>query len=239
MDRRCIGLGVICVLAACGGGDGTGGGLFPATDRPGEGSGTLNVEARIDASPARDELALDTGELSTRFEIDVRDSSGADVTGATVVVDSPRGAVTLSEGGCERRYCGSQAGYAGVYEISVSRGADFLDGVVIHGPSFHRVTAPENGATVDASIPLTVSWSPAGEADRVEVETRELDRELDDDPGVFEVPAGTLRVRAGEPEDERVRVRRERRLSLSGGIGSSTAVVEVRNGIELFAVEGL
>lgn len=222
-------------LAGCGGGSDAGGpGGFPLEDRTGEGSGSLAVEARIDASPSIDEMALDATELGTRFEVDVLDASGAAVTGATVVIDSPLGAVTLVEGGCERRYCGSQGGYAPVYELSVTRGADYLDDVVIHGPSFHRVTAPDAGGTVDAAEDLEVRWSPAGEAHRVEVETREMDVSLADDAGTFLIPADTLRTRDGESEQERIRVRRERRLSLTGGLSTSDIVVEVRNGIELF-----
>ena len=237
MNRVVICSGVVSVaLIACGGGDSGPGGAFGGVERSGDGSGTLEVEARIDASPLDDETALDATDMRTTFEVDVLDATGADVTGATVVVDSRLGPVVLEEGGCERRYCGSQSGYAGSYELSVTRGADFLDDVLVHGPSLHRVTAPEAGETVDAATALEVRWSPAGEADQVEVETREMEREIAEDPGAFEIPAGTLRTRDDEPEDERIRVRRERRLSLTGGVGSSSVHVEVRNGIELFTM---
>lgn len=236
-ETKCVSIVCALVIAACGGGgDGPGGlGGFPAEDRGGDGSGTLAVEVRIDASPLADELASSADAMSTRFQVDVRDSSGADVSGATVVIDSPRGAVTLAEGGCERRYCGSQPGYAGVYEISITRGADFVDGIVVHGPALHQVTAPAHGATIDASLPLEVRWSPSGEADAVRVETRDATMELAGDPGVVSMAAGVLRTRTDGLEDERVRVRRERRLAIAGALPSTTssAVVEVRNGIEL------
>lgn len=227
----------LVALAGCGGDGGPGGsGVFPSTDRTGDGSGTLEVEARIEASPVSGETAGDRDALVTDFEVGVRDASGADVAGAAVIVDSPLGPVTLREGGCERRYCGTQNGYADVYAISVTRDSDFLDDVVVHGPSFHRIDSPEPGATVDATVPLEIRWSPSGEADEVEVKTREMERTLAGDPGRFEVPAGTLRTRDDEPEEERIRVRRKRRLGLTGGLGSSDVVVEVRNGVEVFTM---
>lgn len=219
------------VLAGCSGAADPGG-AFDA-EHAGVGSGTLRVEVRIAASPLDDESALAPTELGTRLEVDVSDASGAAVTGATVTIGSPIGTVTLIEGGCTRAYCGSQSGYGRVFRVSVARGTDYLDDVVVRGPSFHLVTEPEDGATVDGSSPLAVAWSPSAEADRVEVRTREMEHSLAGDPGVFEVPAGTLATRADQPEEERVRIRRERRLALTGGIGSSVAAVEIRNGVAL------
>jgi hypothetical protein len=219
----CMGL-----LAGCGSG-------FPSSDRSGSGTDTLEVVVRIDASPAAGETAAHDDELHTTYEVDVRGSSGYDLTGATVIVDSPRGIVTLVEAaGCDRRYCGSQVGYAGVYGVSVVRNDDVLDGVFIHGPSLHTVGAPSSGATVDASLPLEVRWSPSGQAHTTEVRTRDYEADLEIDPGSFQVPAHVLRTRDDRPEDERVRVRRARQLVLTGGLPGSNAQVAVRNGVAFF-----
>ena len=233
---RFAGMVACAFLLGCGGGSDAGGGALDpgavGAELPalaGEGSGTLEVEARIEATP-RDEEAARAGDLSTTLEVDVLDARGEAVSGATVVVDSGLGPVELSEGGCSRRYCGRQNGYARTYAISVTRGADFLDGVRLSGPAFHTVTSPATGETVDASGALTVRWDQESQADHVRFETREMDWEIAEDPGTFEVPAGTLRTRDDRPEDERVRIRRERRLSLAGGTGTPTLVVSVRSG---------
>jgi hypothetical protein len=85
-------------------------------------------------------------------------------------------------------------------------------------------------------MPLDVTWSPSDEAHSFRLRTRDFEVELAGDPGSFEVPAGHLRTRDDEPEDERVRVRRERQLALTGGLGGSNAEVSVRNGVELFTM---
>lgn len=239
-ERRSGAAWVWCclVLAGCGGGDGGGLGVG-GSDRSGDGNGALRVEARIEATPAagEDEHAASTAELSTRFHVDVRDAAGADVPGATVVIESELGPVQLEEGGCERRYCGVQSGYARTYEVGVrTAGPDFLDGVRITGPRLHDLDAPEAGAFVVASMPLLVRWSPSGEADATRFETREIDLALTGDSGEQTIPAGTLRTRDdGEPEDERIRIERSNTLVLTGGLPGSDARVSVRNGIEIFS----
>jgi hypothetical protein len=225
---------VVTAAMACGGasGDPPGSDRFAPVDDPGRGSGTLAIEARIEASPARGEAAASASELVTTFEVDVRDAAGERVSGALVVVESALGAVTLTEGGCGRDYCGRQNGYARTYLLSAERGADYVEGVRVVGPSFHTVTAPSQGATVDGSVALRVTWAPSSEADTTRVQTRDHDRELAGDPGDYELPAGALRVRDDRPEDERVRVRRQARLGIAGARGASAMVVEVRNGTE-------
>ncbi|MCS6798624.1 MAG: hypothetical protein NZ898_08840 [Myxococcota bacterium] len=218
----------------CGGGSGGSGGPgpFEAGDDPGRGTGTLRVEARIESEPDRGETSVDDDAMRTRFEVDVRDASGARVGGARVVVDSVFGQVTLREGGCGRDYCGEQSGYAPAYALEVERGADYVEGVRIQSPPWHRVTQPDAGANVPGDEPLRVVWSPTG-ADRAHVETHEYRIELDGDPGSHEIPVGGLRSRDDRLEEERIRVRRERRLGISGVLESGTIVVSVRNGIEL------
>ncbi len=219
------------VLLACGGG-----GTQPTVTRTGDGSSTLRVTARFSASPNGGEEARDEQAMNVDLEVDVRDAAGDDVTGATVVVDTEFGAVTLTEGGCSRRYCGRQIGYASVYRLSVVRGPDRLDGVAVSGPSFHSIVEPTLGATASASAPLLVRWAPSGDADRVSIETRDFERELAEDLGAFEIPAGNLRSDGDEPEDERVRVRRERQVTLTGGLSGSTIEVAVRNGVSFFGL---
>jgi hypothetical protein len=220
-------------VAGCGGaaGDIPGGERFTPVDEPGRGSGTLAVEARIEASPAIGERAARADDTTTNFEVDVRDASGVRVGGAVVVVESALGAVTLTEGGCGRDYCGRQIGYARTYLLSAERGTDSLEGVRVVGPRFHTLTDPIADTSVDGALPLTVAWIPSGDADETTIETREYRQTEAGDSGRHDVPAGTLRTRDDRPEDERARVTRVARLALSGVVGSGTAVVEIRNGV--------
>ncbi len=225
------------ILAGCSSGaGGPGAGPGPTgPDRTGVGSASLRIEASVSADPSTGEEAASASGLDTHFEIDVRDASGADVSGATVIVDSALGAVTLAESsGCGRRYCGRQLGYAPTYELSVTRGADYVDDVRFTGPGFHRVTAPAAGSTVDATMPLTVSWSASGDASSTTFETRETSVDLAGDAGTYSIPPGTLRTRDDRPEDERIRVRRRDRLVLTGALPGSDLGISVRNGLELF-----
>lgn len=222
---------VACVLFSGCGADPTGPGVS-GPDRSGVGSGSLRIEASVSADPAAGERATSAGELDTHFEIDVRDAAGLDVTGAVVIVDSALGPITLSEGGCGRRYCGRQLGHAPTYELSVTRGADYVDDVRLSGPGFHAVITPAPGSTVDATRPLSVAWSASGRADSATVETRETSVEVAGDTGSYTVPAGVLRTRADRPEDERIRVRRRARLALTGALPGSELAISVRNGVE-------
>lgn len=189
---------------------------------------TLRLSARITASPSGEgEEARDERAMNVDLAVDVRDAAGAVVTGATVVVRSDLGSVTLTEGDCGRRYCGRQTGYASVYWVSAAHGVDRLEDVAVNGPSFHSVVAPTRGSTVSPSAPLAVRWTPSGDADRVFVETRDFERDLAEDLGAFEIPGGNLR----EDDDEFVRVLRERSTTVSGG---STFQIAVRNGVSFF-----
>lgn len=212
-------------IAACGGGG-------PEV-QAGVGNGSLRVEASVSASPVAGERAADAQGLRVEFAVDVFDAKGDPVPDAEVVFDSVLGPVTLGGGDCTRRYCGVQAGYAGSYGLSVARGGDFLDDVVFYGPAVHTVQAPVAGAEVDAGEPLAVRWAPAGAAERSHVESREFGEDLDGDPGAFELPPEILRFRDDRPEDERVRVRREQSLDLTGGLPGSELTISVRNGVEI------
>lgn len=224
---------VACVCFSGCGGDPTGpGGIGP--DRSGVGSGSLRVDATVSADPSAGERATSAGELETHFEIDVRDGAGVDVIGAVVIVDSALGPVTLGEGGCGRRYCGRQLGYAPTYELSVTRGADYVDDVRLTGPGFHAVSTPAPGSTVDATLPLNIAWSASGNPDSATLETRETSIEVAGDTGSYTLPAGTLRTRDDRPEDERVRVRRRARLALTGVLPGSELAISIRNGVEFF-----
>lgn len=201
----------------------------------GEGSGSLRVTAAIDSSPLGGEQAADAASMQTAFAVDVRDASGDVVDDALVVVDSELGPVTLEQGGgCGPVYCGSQAGYAPFYDLSVQRGADALENVRFIGPSWHKLSAPASGAVVDAALALAITWAPADEADETRIESREYDTVIGNDPGAFDLPPDVLRVQTDREEDERVRVARSMRLDLTGGLPDSSFTIAVRNGVSFF-----
>ena len=216
------------VLAACSD-DGNG---FGSGDASGEGSATLQVIAEIEAEPRDGETALLESNLEVEFEVDVQDADGNDVD-AEVTITSALGEVVLTPGDCGRAYCGEQLEYGQVYELAVVAGDDWLSGVVITGPNLHQIDSPDASEALDSTVAHVIEWTPADEADRVKIETEEFEHEMAGDDGLFELPAGSLRSDADKTEEDRIRVKRERKLDLSGGLSGSEIEISVRNGLDI------
>ncbi len=223
----------VCALAACGGDLDPGAGSDPGT-----GSLTLFVEADIEASPIITNAGRSDG-FQTSFDVRIRKNDVAVTTG-TVTVTSNGGAVALVYDAGDDRWRGTQATYREVYELSVSSGDDFIDGVRIDGPALHRFTAPLAGAAVDALVPLVVSWERDEAADVARFDTEEINELEIADTGTYTVPVGGLKSKPDETSQERVRLDRSARVVPAGAIAGSSARVEVRNEIELLvAATGL
>ena len=142
------------LVAACGVDDP----LAPgAGDDPGTGTATLTVRGHAAAEPVFAN-ATSASDFVTWFAIEL-ERTGVRVTTGSVVVTSAAGAVPLTfdtrDGG---QWRGQQSGYYQVYRLDVTADADAVAGVRVDGPDVHQFTAPMTGATVDATLPLAVSW---------------------------------------------------------------------------------
>ncbi|MBK9030710.1 MAG: hypothetical protein IPL61_05120 [Myxococcales bacterium] len=214
-------------LVACGGGA-----LSPGVgDDPGTGSVTLLVDAEVNARPILTN-ARDGQDFTTEFHVQI-EKAGTTVTTGSVIVRSSEGEVALVYGGDSNRWNGAQVGYWEVYELDVTSGSDFVEGVRVDGPALHSFTAPQAGATVDALVPLQVDWKRGEAADAASIETEQIDSLSIADTGSFMLPAGSLKSTSSQVEQERIRVERSQRVTPTGAVGGSQMRVEIRNEIEI------
>jgi hypothetical protein len=221
MRPRVVLVSVILLVPACGGGG----------DDPGTGTGTLFVDADIEASPEVPNAAR-PADFSTSFEVRVT-RAGVDVTTGAVTIDSDGGEVALVFSAADNRWHGDQAGYHGGYALAVAAGADAVDGVVLHGPGFHTFTSPALGATIDPAVALDVRWDRDGAATTAELGTRETDRITVEDTGRFTVPALALRHAPEQVEEEELELRRSTRITPAGAVAGSELRVEIRNSLAI------
>lgn len=213
------------MLAACGS-DGIAGG-----DDLGTGTGTLVVAAEV---RARNLIANadDPNDFATELEVRV-ERAGQPVSGAMVLVTSDAGEVVLVEGGESGRYAGAQNGYAERFVLDVIAGDDELTGARVDGPALHVITGPAPGAQVPGGVAVEVTWDADDAAESTSIDTHAMDQVAIEDTGAFTIPADGLDHDDGKAKDERIRVRRENRISPTGGAGGSSFGVEVRQEIEI------
>lgn len=173
----------------------------------GSGSGTLYVEAETKGKSA-----------DTELEVTVK-RAGEEVEGANVYVEDIDGAVaarSLEPKG--KKYEGRFPGYVRAFEMTITVGEDELT-ASLEGPAPHLITNPPAGAIVlrgEAEV-LTVEWSADSVADRVIVDPDDLDEiTIEGDPGEYALPLAGLK-----DGEQKVRVRRENSVELSGGVPGS------------------
>ena len=214
---------VLAVAAACGGGgDATG----PAVSRnnPGTGTGTLRVTADIEADNV-------PGGMTTDFTVSLRDGLGSKVSGATVNVYNPSlGTVTLTETSAgSGDYFNTRLSFpSGDFKLTVVRGTDNAQGVVLGGPAVHTMTAPVAGSVAVAGQPMTVRWSVPSRAKSAILETRDFGPLALPDTGAY-VIAG-----ANNPANssQRVRLSRYNEVDVAGGLPGSRMRVTIKHTIE-------
>jgi hypothetical protein len=220
---KLLALFTVTCAAACGG-----------SDPGGTGSGTLRVDAAVEASPEIANASTAT-DFTTGFHVSVT-KDGVPVTTGEAVLVSDGGEVSLTwdpTDGNAGRWRGAQAGYFASYELDVTAGDDFVHGVRLDGPDIHVFTSPATTAAVDATQPVVVAWARDDEADSASIETREMNAIAIDDLGTFELPVGALRSKPDETEDELIRVTRTSRIPIDGGVAGSELTVAIENRIEL------
>lgn len=220
-------------LAACGGGSSPAGGddIFdPIGDDPGGGTNTLLVDGSASADPTIDN-AVEASNFTTDFSVRVT-RDGVDVVDGVVEVRSTAGAVALLYDTATNRWRGAQAGYFETYQLAVTNGLDFVDGVRVDGPDIHSFSSPTKGATVDSKVPLDVVWARGETADAATLRTREIDVSIAD-AGTYSIAANSLRAKPDQPEDERLELVRSQRITPAGAVVGSSWRVSIRNKLAL------
>ncbi len=226
---RVIKPGLLVVFAAaCGGG----GAFSPGVgDDPGSGTSTLFVDADVDARPIVPN-ARESTDFTTEFHVRL-EKAGVAVTTGTVTITSGAGEVPLIYRTDSNRWHGVQVGYFEVYELSAVSGSDDVTGVRVDGPALHTITAPALGATVDSTMPLTVTWDRDEQADQASIETEEIDALAIADTGSHVLPPGSLKDNQDQTEQERIRIDRSQRVTPAGAVAGSAMRVEIRNEVEI------
>lgn len=221
----------ILSMAACGGSD-----LEPgAGDDPGTGTSTLAVDATVVAS-ARVINAQTAGEYDTEMNVRIT-KNGLDVTTGTVTMTSATGTVTLLYDTTEmrNRWRAIAAGYDEVYVLDIESGEDNLRDVRVDGPDLHKFTAPTLGTEVDSTMPLPVAWSRSDQADSAAIRADETDDISIPDAGSYMLPAGSLKAKKDQPEQNEVRIRRTNRITPAGAAGGSTMEITINNRLTVVA----
>lgn len=203
-----------------------------AGDDPGTGTGTLRVDADIEAEAVVGNSA-DASQYTTQFTVRLR-RGDVPVTAGVVSVTSLGGTVPLAfDPGDGGRWRGAQNGYFEVYQLDAESDSDYVRGVVVDGPDLHVITSPTSGASLDATQTVMVRWSADEPADNASIKTKKLEMTTVADTGEYALVAGALKSKDDGVEQERIEVRRSDVVSPAGAMVGSTATVRLRNQIDV------
>lgn len=220
---------VFVMAAACGG---SASGLEPGVgDDPGTGTGTLAIEGNATAEPIINN-AMGVAGFTTDVELRITRGDGSSVTQGTVELESSAGVFALAYDTAENRWRGTQNGYLEVYELNITSGDDNIVGVRVDGPDIHHFTAPAQGAVVDSTMPLEVTWDRGEMADMARIRTREFDVEIVDNEA-YTLAANTLRSEQDKSEEEELDLVRSNLITPAGAAAGSSFRVSIRNRIDL------
>ena len=203
----------------------------PAASRnqTGTGTNTMMVTADIEGQDV-------AGGFVTEFDVSLRDVAGSPISGATVSVQNPGLGTTnlleLSAGSGD--YEATINTFAsGDYRLTVVRGTDNVQGVVVGGISAHQIASPLANATATANQPMTITWTRPSEAIAADLETRDFSAQGIPDAGTYTIPGGNNPVRP----DQRIRVWRYNQVDIAGGLFGSRLKLKIRNTVEPISVQ--
>jgi len=212
------------VTAACGGSSGT------AVDRnrAGTGSSTLLVSATVTVTNS-------ATSPTTSLTADVNDGLGAAVTGATVTIQNAGlgGDTALVEGGTAGHYTASKTSLpSGDFTMSVVKGTDSVQGVVVGSPGVHAINSPALNSTATANQPLDVSWTTPAISKSATITTRNYSVQVPD-TGTYTIPAANNPVRTAQ----RVIIKRANEVEIARGLPGSIMRVTVTTTVDPFNVQ--
>lgn len=225
MPRCALPLAACLTLAACGGSSSA-----VSHNNGGTGTNNLMVQANVDATPS-----------STDLQVNLSDSAGSPVSGATVTISNPAwGTIALPESGAPSgQYVGSKTGFPdGDFTLSVSGVlpsglAAGVQNVVVGGPGVHAITAPVQNAVVVKNTPLQVSWTTPAQAMGVTVKTRDYNAAVATDSGAFTIPG------PGNPpnNNQSLTVARYNQVDMAGALSGSRLRVTVESVVAPYFVQ--
>jgi hypothetical protein len=176
------------------------------------------------------------GGFVTAFDVSLRDALGNPISGAAVtVLNGTLGTINLLElsAGSGDYEATVNSFASGDYRLSVIRGTDNVQGVVVGGIAAHLISSPAANATIAANQPMTVTWTRPSEAVAVDLETRDFLAEGIPDNASYVIPAGNNPARP----DQRIRVWRYNQVDIAGGLFGSRLKLSIRNTAEPIVVQ--
>jgi hypothetical protein len=206
------------MAAACGGGS-----SGADHNQEGSGSSTLLVTGNVT-------VTVSSTTPTANYSFNVKDGSGANVTGATVTV----GGLALTDAG-SGNYTSSQTTYpSGDLSLSVVKGTDKVQGVVLGNPGAHAINAPVAGTPVTANAVLHVTWTTPEVAKAATVRMGSGGfTNTGPDTGAFDIPATSVTARANQT----VTVTRTNEVAPAGGLPGSLIRVTFSSTTGSFAVQ--
>jgi len=203
---------------------------------PGAGTNTLFVEGSANAE-ARNPNAKVSTDFTTEFSVRVQ-LNGQDVaTGAMVTVQSLNASTTLTfDTGGGGRWRGTAANYDESYRLDVVSGTDKVTGVIVDGPSLHYFTAPMQGASLDSTMMIPVTWARDEGAETASIRVGDLDRLTIEDTGTYNLPPNTLRSEKDKTRENTIELRRSNHIAPAGAIAGSNFQVSISNELEVVAL---
>lgn len=218
----------LATVAACGGSD-----LDPgAGDAAGTGTQTLTINGGAHAQPrlvnARERTDFET-------DVDVRITlNGQTVTTGTVAVTTAAGKTALTFHP-DMHWSATIAGYDEVYVLDVVSGTDKVEGVRVDGPDIHVFSAPTEGQTVDATMPLMLKWDRSDTADSATLRAENLDSVAIADSGSYSLAPGALKTDQTQARPNTLRLTRTNRVVPTGAVTGSSWSVAIDNSIDVVA----
>ena len=216
-----LALVTLLVVSGCGKDNG----VKPQPQDPGTplGSGSLVIHASASGFDS-------AGTYNTEFEADVTDTTGAAVSGATILMSDEGGGITLVEDvGTPGTYRASRAGRpSGTLTLDVTAGTAQLLGATVIAPDLHVITSHAPNAVVQASHPIQLTWSRTAAATEAVIETKDVRGGPETDDGAKTIPTPWNPAR----NDQALRVTRVNRTPLAGAAPGSTLEASVRSSVE-------
>jgi len=216
---------IALAAAACGG-------HSVATDqnRAGTGTSTLLVTADVTAQ------VTSTGPL-TSFQVTLKDGTQQPVSGATVTIHNDElGDIPLVEANAINnpgRYTNSKAAVGtSAFSLSVVRGTDNVQGVVVGNPGAQTVMAPVANSTVPANQPLVLTWTTPTTAKSVSITTRGFTAQAPD-TGTYTISAADNPATTNQHLD----LARFNEVDIAGGLSGSRLRVTYTASVNPYTVQ--
>ena len=216
---------VALAAAACGGS-----GSAVDHNSGGTGTSTLLVTGTVTVTSS-------TTAPLTSLNVTVDNAQAQSVSNATVTINNAGlgGDVALTETPAgSGNYASSKTSLpTGDFTLSVVKGTDAVQGVVLGNPGAHTVNAPAANTTVTANQPLDVTWTTPSSAKAATVTTRDLATISVPDTGAYTISAANNPPRASQ----RVTIVRFNETDIAGALPGSLFSVTVTNQVTPYTVQ--